>query len=174
MAATNPASLSTSNAILLSTVIPGTILAIVGSFLTWYDSDEHDFSRKGTEVGGVGVTTLAIACLLAAVAFIGLKGRPTWLLGIVFVLALVPGAEAGNYVALIEQSDGTATAEGLYIVLFGLGLAVVGSASAFLLANLARGAGGADGSPTQLSAVEPPEPEQLGGSGGPAESGLDS
>lgn len=144
----------------MSTVVPGTILAVVGSFLTWYDSSESDYSQTGVDAGGVGVATLAIACLLAAAAFIGLRGRPGWLLGLVFVLALVPAADAGNWVALIERNEGS-TGEGLYLVLIGMGLAAAGSMISFFLVRLAEPpAHEFGGAPAPLPEGEPPVPGQ--------------
>src|SRR5574341_846128 len=134
MVPSHPRFVRLSNGILFSTVVPGTILAIVGSFLKWYTDDEGG-SRKGTDFSGVSVTILAISCLLTALVFIGLRGRPAWLLGMVFVLALVAAADAGNWVALIEQEDGLSTAAGLYMAITGLGLVAVGASLAFLLTN---------------------------------------
>lgn len=161
MAMSKPASLPVSVAILVCAVVPGTIVAVVGSFLTWYDSSESDYSQKGMDVGGVGVAMLAIACLLATAAFVGLRGRPGWLLGLVFVLALVPAADAGNYVAQIERNTDAAIGEGLYLVLIGMGLAAAGSIISFLLARLAEPpAQEVGGAPAPLPEGEPPTPGQ--------------
>ena len=104
--------------------------------------------RSGIDIAGVSVATLAIGCLVAAVAFVALRGRPSWLLGLVFMAALVPAAEAANYVTLIEKTDGAKTSEGLYLILAGLGLAIAGSMFAFVYDNLSR-------RPTEIAAAVP-------------------
>jgi hypothetical protein len=108
----------------------GMALALVGSFLPIIDYEGEKVG--GWDDGGLELGVQALAAMAAIVGYVMTPAANRWLLGVVFVLAIVLLAQSGSYVARI---DADAVGTGLWLMVAGSMLATVAAVLAFVIAQ---------------------------------------